>query len=546
MKDVNQMTLQHIFFQETFDTRNGRTALKYVSVKKDSPDTQALCTLPLKMVFEPIYYYPTEEAPEIYSMAYEPGGIQTLPILLVPVDKGPDATEKYASVYKEVKRLAFYYRHRPQIHSDSAQAFVYRFTYTLLSYVWLKLFADALSTGKPRELFFPLLSIHAEKEDTGENDEKYDDETFIHSLAEVLAHMLAEDFLSGSQGFYLDTVSAKDGYKLNNALYSLYSVLPHVFRLKQPSPPAQQESSPSDISRLQKLAIIVVSSRKCDENRKGPDYYKSSVLGKVIGVEQRRDGSICLRTLSTFSENQDNKEMYTQPRVLLEQVKSCVRQGYHHILYVAKAPYTSELHISDSGEEKLFFMNRDVIQAMRDVQKGIKVYPVFCDKYFAINHKQPPTSRTGLNLRADSLYIDDVGELTTVAHDRSRRSQLFFNLFSGVRVNPQAVYNGVMSYSTLINVYENDPVYDSYVWSDILNSSSSHTLKKDILDYIMLLHFVRYEKASQLGFKLDPYTDIIGDDSVGKAAVFPHMNGKARFNALAFLTLVRSVLQVLK
>ena len=191
-------------------------------------------------------------------------------------------------------------------------------------------------------------------------------------------------------------------------------------------------------------------------------------------------------------------------------------------------------------------MNRDVLQAMRDVEKGIKVYPVFCDKYYAINHKQPPTSRTGLNLRADSLYIDDVGELTTVAHDRSRRSQIFFNLFSGVRVNPSAVYNGVMSYSTLINVYENDPVYDSYIWSDILNSSSPQTLKTDILDYLMLLHFVRYEKASQLGFKLDPYTDIIGDDSVGKVAVFPHMNGRARFNALAFLTLVRSVLQVVK
>ncbi len=78
---------------------------------------------------------------------------------------------------------------------------------------------------QPRELFFPILSIHAEKEDLGENDEKYDDETFIHSLGEVLSHMLAEDFLSGSQGFYVDTVSAEEKYKLNNALYSLYSVL---------------------------------------------------------------------------------------------------------------------------------------------------------------------------------------------------------------------------------------------------------------------------------------------------------------------------------
>jgi len=71
-------------------------------------------------------------------------------------------------------------------------------------------------------------------------------------------------------------------------------------------------------------------------------------------------------------------------------------------------------------------------------------------------------------------------------------------------------------------------------------------LKREILDFITLLHFSRYEKASQkdnpVGFKLDPYTDIIGDKSVGALSVYPNMNGRARFNALAFLTVVRVVM----
>jgi hypothetical protein len=187
---------------------------------------------------------------------------------------------------------------------------------------------------------------------------------------------------------------------------------------------------------------------------------------------------------------------------------------------------------------------------MREVADNIKIYPTFCDKYYVINRKleqgEGQNSRANL-LRADSLYIDDIGELTTVSNDPSRRSQIFFNLFNGIKVNPKAIYNGVMSYATLINVYDQDPTYDQYIWTDILNTSSSNSMKKEILDFITLLHFSRYEKASQqknpIGFKLDPYTDIIGDKSVGALSIFPNMNdGKARFNALAFLTVVRAVM----
>ncbi len=78
VKDVNQMILQNIFFQETFDTKNGRAALKYMSVKKDSPDNQALCTLPLKW-FSSQSTIIQQKTAETYSMTYEPGGIQALP-----------------------------------------------------------------------------------------------------------------------------------------------------------------------------------------------------------------------------------------------------------------------------------------------------------------------------------------------------------------------------------------------------------------------------------------------------------------------------------
>ncbi len=126
-------------------------------------------------------------------------------------------------------------------------------------------------------------------------------------------------------------------------------------------------------------------------------------------------------------------------------------------------------------------------------------------------------------------------------NDPSKRSLVFFNLFSGASVRAQ-VYNGVMSYATLMNVYENDPTYDQYIWSDILGRSIPGSLKTELLDFLTLLHFARYEKPRDFGFKLDPYKRIIGDTSIGKVSIFPNMKGSVRFNALAFLTLVRAVL----
>ncbi len=528
-KDVNQI-IQGNFFSETFDSRNGRNALKYIAVTKDAPDPNTLSKLSLSMVFEPIYYHPTNEQPEAFTMCAQTEGIQIFPTFLAPIDQ--DAPQKYRDAYKDVRRCAFYYRHRPEIYSDSARAFVYRFTYTLLSYTMIKLLIDSLPREQKTTLFAPVICIHANREqEPDEKGEKYDDETFMHSLSKQLAHMLGEDYMSGSQGFHVDTIQ-NNKYKLGNALYSFYSSLPHTFKLQQPANGVgtnrvQTLGHTSPAPLLKKFAIIVVSSRKSDENMKSPDYYESTIIGKIIGMERSQDDAITVRTLTTFSANQNSRELFNRPDVLVEQVKKYHQQGYQHFLYVARAPYTSTLNISDSGNKDLFFMNRDIIQAMRSIDSGIKIYPAFCDKYYVINRKVAKAQTQGSQgsmLRADSLYIDDIGELTSVSNDPSRRSQIFFNLFNGIKVNPDAIYNGVMSYATLINVYDNDPTYDQYIWNDLLNTSVPNSLKKEILDFITLLHFSRYEKASQkanpVGFKLDPYTDIIGDKSVGTRSIF--------------------------
>ncbi|MGI9061694.1 MAG: hypothetical protein ACR2H5_24330 [Ktedonobacteraceae bacterium] len=532
VKDVDSMLTHSNFFQDDVMTNDGKDALKYIAVEGANASQDVLCKLPLQLMFEPIDFYETDDGRERFMMSYETAGVQVLPIFLAPYDSAKNLPGRYKAVFQENSRVVLCYRHHPNVAPDSEPAFVYRFTYQLLAYVFIKLLADSITEVEKRKLFFPIACIHAQQKAVDEPYKKYDDEEFMHALSKTLAHLLAEDYTASSQGFHLDTLLNKDGiFKLGNALYSLYSALPRRFQL----------SSSSQVLRrqLDKLAIVVVSSRRSDMNRKTPDTYQATVYGEVIGIERQADGYVRIGTLSTFSANQPSYLMYEQPAALIAQVKACYAQGYHHFLFVAHAPYSRTLHISDKNRtEDLFFMSRTVIQAMRDVGTGIKVYPIFCDRYYVVN----PQRRKKNALAADSLYIDDLGELSYLALDPSRRALIFLNLFSGINVNQNPVYNGVMSYSTLVNVYENDTTYDQYIWSDLLSENIPQALKGDMVDFITLLHFSRYEKPRDLGFKLDPYTRIIGNTSIGKIAVFPHMRANVRFNMLAFLTLVRAVL----
>jgi hypothetical protein len=93
-----------------------------------------------------------------------------------------------------------------------------------------------------------------------------------------------------------------------------------------------------------------------------------------------------------------------------------------------------------------------------------------------------------------------------------------------------------------LNIYK-DILDDRHIYQGLIDDTQ---LKNDILQYLTLFHFSRYEKEAgknaRISFKLDPYENLIGDQSVGKLSLYKHMRGIADFNALAFLTKVKEVL----
>jgi hypothetical protein len=336
----------------------------------------------------------------------------------------------------------------------------------------------------------------------------------------VVSHLLNEEHRCQTQGFRVKTL---DKNRIRNGLNSLYSILPKKFTFTNPRPDSQ----------LDKLAIIVVSSRESDRAKNKSIKYKiCNLVGELIALQRQKDHSIRLYSNGTFSDNYGSEQIYNSPSVLIDEVHQLYHQGFRHFLYIAKSPYSRTLNLTRTEEdEELFFMSKAVIRSLKGDKTDLKIYPIFFDKYYAVSLKNnPPNS---------SLYIQETSELSSLAEDPTKKTVVFLNLFNGIKVGKERYYNGVISYATLLNIYEN--ILDD---EDIRNGLIEETpLKNEILEFLTLFHYSRYAKQD-VNLKLDPYENIIGDDSIGALSMFNQITEKVQFNSLAFLTEVKKALNV--
>ena len=486
---------------------NPKEVLKYISIGEAKAHENSLFTLPAKITIRDIHFFATDDK-ETFGMEYDLTGIRTLPVIFAPL-KDKSCQQIYNKNFTH-RRLIFFPYSLEDNKLESHQAFVYRFTFALLAYISLQVLLS-----KQKRLFIPILRLHL--------NNKQDDapiEKFIVSLSGVLSHLFNEEHRSNAQGIDIRDLQGKGKFKIPNVMSSLYSVLPKKFIVPNASQSGQ----------IDKLAIVIISSRESD-SRWGSSQKISNLMGEIVGVRYL-DNTVRVQLLKTFSDNYNHQQMFTEPTVVIEEVAKLYKMGYKHFLYIAKAPYSSTLHMTQTeDDEGLFFMSRDIIKALK-AHNDIKIYPMFFDKYYAV--KREPA-------KASSLYIQDTIELTNLVDDPSKQSIVFFNLFNGIDIpGEEKNYNGVISYATLLNIYEgildDEDIYKGLIFKGLL--------KDNILQYLTLFHFSRYQKAKDIHLKLDPYENLIGDKSVGKLSLFNHMRDKGEFNSLAFLSHVRKVLNV--
>ncbi|ACK71522.1 conserved hypothetical protein [Gloeothece citriformis PCC 7424] len=496
---------------------NPKLTLQYISITDPRVDNTSLSTLPASIQISDIQYFSTEDH-QTFSLDYDLRKVKAVPVILVPQQShcqtlAQNILNDHQGNSKNLIEFTYNYqrlKERIFTDEDNPKIFLYQLTFAILAYISLKLLLDSTKD----HLFIPILRLHlTDKQDPSP------EEVYLRSLFTVISHLLNETHRSNCQGFCIKDMQ----FKLKNGLSSLYSILPKIFQLNDP------DYTPE----IDKLAIVIVSSRECDRS-KFNDYKISNLFGQVIGIYRQSDGRIRLYTRGSFSGNYNSQEIHTRPDVVIDEFNKLYNQGYRHFLYIAKSPYSSTINLTAKEEDEgLYFMSKSIIRALKGDKKDMKIYPVFFDKYYVVKLNPP---------KVNSLYIQDTSELTNIVKDPHKKSVVFFNLFNGITVGAERYYNGVMSYTTLLNIYEGI-LDETDIHKGLIDDSQ---LKNDLLQYLTLYHFSKYEayptKQRNISLKLDPYQDIIGDDSIGALSIFNQMTGKVKFNYLAFLTEVRKAL----
>ncbi|MEG4118502.1 hypothetical protein QUA43_13635 [Microcoleus sp. N9_B4] len=513
VEDIDNILTNGKFFNDIME-RNYKQTLHYITVKEPSVDEKSICQLPVNISIEDVRYFPTDER-QNFSMEYNIKDVDILPVASVPESR----MSAYNNFLKQYKLLLFRYNNRRLDTGDTglqpAAAFVYKFTMLLLSYICLRILLENTADN----LFIPMVRLH-------EGDDKHPSpsEKFMANLSKTLSHILSEKQRSTSQGFRIR--KTPNGYTIRNGLSSLYSILPKKFRF---------DDNVQLAPELDKLAIIVVSSRDSDAKRSNQNRFQrqACLIGEIVGINRLDDSTIQVEMLKTLSENYSVSRLYSEPLILEDAMSQLYQQGYRNFAYISQAPYMSTLHITQTEEdEELSFMSKKLLRTLKGERRDIKIYPIFFDKYYV---------RSFLGDKGKSFYIQDAMELESLFADTSQQAVMFFNLFNGIRVREEKnFYNGVISYSTLLNIYQgildDQDIREGLIYEGVI--------KNTLLHYLTIFHFSRYEARHNISLKLDPYERIIGDESVGALSVFSHAGGSADFNSLAFLNKVREVLNV--
>lgn len=512
LEDIDDALKTGRFFDDVLQ-RKPKQSLQYITVEESSINEIAICQLPVNIIIEDVRYFSTEQF-QNFSMEYNIKGINALPVMWVPESR----MSVYDKSFKQYKMLLFRYNNRRLDSKDGLKpeaAFVYKFSISLLSYICLEI----LLHNQKKNLFIPMVRLHE-----GDHNNPSPSEKFMANVSKTLSHLFSEKYRSTSQGFRIK--GKPNGFSIRNGLSSLYSILPKKFKFS--NVPLSPE--------LNNLAIIVVSNCESDAKKGNRDRFqrKTCLLGEVAGIKRLSEDTIQVGMLKTLSENYSIQNLYSQPSILEDTVSQLYKHGYRNFLYIAQAPYTSTLHITQTDEdEELFFMSKKLIQTLKGERQDIRIYPIFFDKYYVRSLK---------GHKGESFYIQDTTELESLSKDPSKQAAMFFNLFNGIRVEQgeKNFYNGVISYSTLLNIYEGI-LDDQDIRQGLMYDGE---IKNTLLHYLTIFHFSRYEARQQISLKLDPYSHIIGDDSFGNLSIFSHAGGSAEFNSLAFLNKVREVLSV--
>ncbi len=531
-KDIENAADGDIFIKELQksarqDMNTLKKVLRYVRIVKEegvSPE-KSLHSIPFLMSFYDNFFYADRTQKRAISVLTQPQNWHFLPVLTRPqIPRGENRDHFLEPLTKTAGLMV---QIMPDIKPDKSnrfEFFVYQFTVAVVFQLGISALCQKLSAN--RNLAIPLVRIHR-------SDEANSIEAYLKSVCAAVTFLLNEKYTAGMQGIQLMNLNrSQQGsvqHRITNARSSLYAFLPKTF------------IAPGFASTYKKLAIVIVTQRVADKHRHQDDNDNIvNLFGRVIMLDRVDEQHIHLtRNFLTFADNLHKNEINTHPKILIDTTHRLYDEyGVRDILYIAKAPFTSNLNLTHSQKE-LFFMSETVLQEMMQNRADLNIYPAFCGKY-------PAKMFGGAKLNA--VYIDDVPSIQeNVQMDRDSQSQIvtFLNIANGFQIKGKDAeknfFNNVMSYATLDNLYK-DRTLQSHITERMISPDAPD--RKTLIDFICLLHAAAYEKVDkEFTLKLNPYQDILEEENVNNINMLSAFaSGKPEFNLFAFMTKIQRII----
>ena len=493
--------------------------LKYVSVVEDEgPSETTLLNMPITITIQSRSLYEKGET-EQTKLAYQLEDTRILPIVLYPDMPKKVMEQRLGNLWQELNQV--YHIRIPYVLTEKEiigeDGLLYSVIYITVVYLLLHKVLKGINALENKCLYIPLNRVHSERQ----QNEAAKVSEYIRNISKVLEHLLAVDYRAMSQGFVYDKAQY-NAYL--NAASSMYNRVTKTF--KQPKG-----------FKLDKAAIIVVTSRKCD-NIAGNSQEIALLMGEVILFDKDNEGNMICDSWKTFSDYYRTDDFYQKPRVLSDVVNELYQKGYTKIIYIAKAPYSSKLNITNQMENK-FFMNEEIIEMMKVNKQGLMIYPLYFEQFFAVDYK-------GATDIHEALYVSNTSEIDHYLTNNSQSIAGVLNVYSGKVVGSShqkkgKYYRSVMLYSTLCNMYQ-DKQTNAALFEGLVSET---TLKQGLVEILIMLHYARYEADKSSSIKINPYERLIGDDSVAARSVFTFECDRLKelnFNMLAYLTDVKKIL----
>ncbi|TCS95773.1 hypothetical protein [Hazenella coriacea] len=447
---------------------------------------------------------------------------EILPIMFLPYDirnrvLGRESTQ-YIQQDTTIKKVCIPY---PEFltYETPVEEFVFLFVFKLFVYLFLVAYTEQIRE-KQQNLFLSFWHFHQH------NDNREDEYTkmggLIRQYTKELEFLFGMNSNTGSQGFVFGTFNQK--YKIGNAIHSVYANVPKKFKLDVPI-------------KIPKIAIVIITSMKSDFQVKG-DYYRTGVFGEVYTIDSTGSTST-FRRYGTYFDHY-NETVYEQSKVLVDIVQKLYEEGYRHVLYVAKTPFTTKFLNKKNNQKELYFMNQKLMDSLY-VAGDIAIYPLH------VTLTRAYEAHEGKQRRKVGLFVDDTSHIQKSLYEDHVGIIPVFQLYSGngLPVKEQRhVYNSLITYQTWSRIYS-DEVMNNKIQSALIDPNG---IKPNLIRALVLLHTSRFESKNKPTIKVDPYSRLFGDEGVAKKSGLDVKWGKKAFqmNMLAYFSYLHTKVFAIK